>query len=396
MRRAGSARRASATREPSAELVRATCSGSASSPRSSTPLSASLPFGSALHLGLPPHAPFAGPRPRLSSSPRRPVLRSAHLPSRCEVPSVRVLEGFRLARIEHRWHLPFRAHAGRTETLASLGLSRVNAATLGGPRVSYTLQAIIGNVDTLGAVLGNLPSVALPQRKLLIPLTDEVRAANGHIPFLPFTDEGEHRIPASLATLCEKLSARGRIAYLEAEFFGGSGAQGMLVAEHGKVIMGPEVHPSAINSALRTIGVVTGDARDEFDALGLGERRDTSHWIRPHATFAETFETTFGFPPPPTLRELFDSKLRSSPLPVQLRFRHVPYVVELQYLLSLDDSANYDALGGRFCFAVNTDGNDMLIDVTSPRMHLLQRENCDIDSVGLTVADLLDAEYVPL
>jgi hypothetical protein len=64
---------------------------------------------------------LAGPRRRLSSSPRRPVLRSAHLPCQCEVPSVRVLEGFRLARVEHRWYLPFRARAGRTENLATLG-----------------------------------------------------------------------------------------------------------------------------------------------------------------------------------------------------------------------------------------------------------------------------------
>jgi hypothetical protein len=45
---------------------------------------------------------------------------NSSLPCRCEVPSARVLEGFRLARIELHWYLPFRARAGRTNRPSSL------------------------------------------------------------------------------------------------------------------------------------------------------------------------------------------------------------------------------------------------------------------------------------
>src|SRR5882724_11719508 len=102
--------------------------------------------------------------------------------------------------------------------------------------MGYTLQAIVGNAAVLAPVVGNLPVVVLPQGKVLIPLTTHVRAQTGAIEFLPFTDEGNSDVSEALTALCEKLSANGRIVYLEAESFGGAGTQAMLVAEHGKVI----------------------------------------------------------------------------------------------------------------------------------------------------------------
>lgn len=43
-----------------------------------------------------------------------------------------------MARIEHRWYLPFRAHAGRTETLASLGFRGLHPNELPPPRIDAT------------------------------------------------------------------------------------------------------------------------------------------------------------------------------------------------------------------------------------------------------------------
>ena len=145
--------------------------------------------------------------------------------------------------------------------------------------MGYTLQAIVGNADVLVPVVGNLPVVVLPQGKVLIPLTTDVRSQSGEIAFLPFTDEGDVVVPEALTALCEKLSAHGRIVYLEAEFFGGAGTQAMLVAEHGKVIEGPLVDVNAINVALRSIGVTAATALDEFAALRLDSHRDTDQWL---------------------------------------------------------------------------------------------------------------------
>ncbi len=85
-------------------------------------------------------------------------------------------------------------------------------------------------------------------------------------------------MPTALALLCAELSSRGRIAYVEAESFGGQGEQAALLAEDGKLVGEPNVFLNAINGALSFIGVKQGDAHDEFDAVGLGRERDTEQW----------------------------------------------------------------------------------------------------------------------
>jgi hypothetical protein len=90
-------------------------------------------------------------------------------------------------------------------------------------------------------------------------------------------------------------SRAARVAYLEAEFSGGTGAQAAIGYEHGSVGLGPlltqsvgeglsgfvEVPPRkaddwAINRALAWLGVDPGDEIDAFSAAGFGSRRDWS------------------------------------------------------------------------------------------------------------------------
>ena len=156
----------------------------------------------------------------------------------------------------------------------------LNAGSLRGQAMSYTIQAFIGDEVVLGPVIGELPSVRRSQGKLLVLLTEEVRSRYG-IPSLPLTDEGEEPIlPQSIADLCFRLSARGRIAYLEAEIFGGTGLQATVLAEGGVVSRGPIVQRDAINLALRAIlGVSAAGCIDEFQALDLGGSRHTDEWL---------------------------------------------------------------------------------------------------------------------
>jgi hypothetical protein len=74
------------------------------------------------------------------------------------------------------------------------------------------------------------------------------------------------------------MSITGPVAYIEAEFFGGSGGQSAAVWSRGSETMPPIHSRDAINQALRFLGVQIGNAQDEFDALGLGRHRDTRHW----------------------------------------------------------------------------------------------------------------------
>jgi hypothetical protein len=74
---------------------------------------------------------------------------------------------------------------------------------------------------------------------------------------------------------------RGPIAYVETDYFGGSGAQAATAYIDGKAAV-VEVElattPHPINDAVRMIGVVGTNVLDEFDTLGLGRHRRMDQW----------------------------------------------------------------------------------------------------------------------
>jgi len=75
--------------------------------------------------------------------------------------------------------------------------------------------------------------------------------------------------------LAEATAKGGGLAYVETEYFGGTGAQASTAFIDGREVVAPQSARAAgpINQALRRIGVTRTDADDEFDTIGLGERR---------------------------------------------------------------------------------------------------------------------------
>jgi hypothetical protein len=72
-----------------------------------------------------------------------------------------------------------------------------------------------------------------------------------------------------------RLSRNGQLAYVETEYFGGTGGQGALVCRDGDEIMPPEWNESGtINAALRLIGLKRGILADQFTAAGFADVRD--------------------------------------------------------------------------------------------------------------------------
>jgi len=143
--------------------------------------------------------------------------------------------------------------------------------------MTYTLQAVVAGHDALqGVTIGNSGPFALPQGMALLPIGYDVQAQLG-VPFLPLTDGGEPALPEPLSGLMRELSSRGKAAYVEAEFFGGTGVQACVLADHG-CVEPPRVSIDAINQALRFLGVTKAEAYDEFDAVGLGRHRRTEDW----------------------------------------------------------------------------------------------------------------------
>ncbi len=82
--------------------------------------------------------------------------------------------------------------------------------------------------------------------------------------------------PAGLdAALAAATAGGGALAYVETEYFGGTGGQSAMAYVDGAVKMEPARAEWAgpINQALRRIGVVPEGEKDAFDTIGLGERR---------------------------------------------------------------------------------------------------------------------------
>lgn len=109
--------------------------------------------------------------------------------------------------------------------------------------MAYELTAYIG--------VGSTPegSVALPQGAWLLPLLEDA-------PPPP-----------------------GLIARVFAEFFGGVGNQQAELYADGQLLREFPAGYSAINLALRELGIVAEPPHDEFDTLGLGRHRHTGQWL---------------------------------------------------------------------------------------------------------------------
>jgi hypothetical protein len=86
-------------------------------------------------------------------------------------------------------------------------------------------------------------------------------------------------LPGSIEALGEAVAKEGPVAYVEAEFFGGTGTQACVTWEKGGKASAALIDSSAINTALRFLGVEVGDSYDEFDALRLGLFRRTEEWL---------------------------------------------------------------------------------------------------------------------
>jgi hypothetical protein len=98
------------------------------------------------------------------------------------------------------------------------------------------------------------------------------------ISFLPLL-EGNKNDHQALCSFGFSVSEGTKVAYIEAEFFGGEGTQSSMVFENGTIVSDFIVSANAINLALQYLGVARLSFLDEFEALGLGRCRNTEQWL---------------------------------------------------------------------------------------------------------------------
>src|SRR5262249_2336447 len=83
--------------------------------------------------------------------------------------------------------------------------------------------------------------------------------------------------PAGLMeALAEATRPDGALAYIETNYFGGTGGQSAVAFADGRRVLAPERQRSGfgpVNSALRAIGVERAASQDEFETIALDARR---------------------------------------------------------------------------------------------------------------------------
>ena len=151
--------------------------------------------------------------------------------------------------------------------------------------MTYTLEALVGrneiNQEELSHFL-NVKLISLNQKVWLIPLTraltSELTEVNEvrKVAVLPELQSAS----ASAIFLAQKLSQNGKVAYLEAEFFGGEGGQASAGWQNGELLFQPRQTIDAINQALQWLGVLRDNQHDEFDMIELGRHRSTEAWAQ--------------------------------------------------------------------------------------------------------------------
>lgn len=154
--------------------------------------------------------------------------------------------------------------------------------------MGYSLHAVVAAHPLLSKLVVDTDDahiVPLGQHLSLLPMTDAIFDA-------VITDAppptGFWKMPAGFDRKLAACSTDGPVAYIEAEYFGGTGSQNAQVWDGGHGALGPlhlaENQPappdgSPISQALRRLGVDKGDHYDEFDAIGLNRHRDTDDWL---------------------------------------------------------------------------------------------------------------------
>ena len=156
--------------------------------------------------------------------------------------------------------------------------------------MTHIIRAIIGPLEVIQDVIhaaGSPPATELTCGMTIIPLGEaQVDKLTGGGPgelVGGFAD-----LTVGLERALSALATGGAFAFIETEYFGGSGSQAAVVfnPSTAPVRFTEARQPNPINSALKSLGVTALQGADEFDTLGLGRFRNLessglkNDWVR--------------------------------------------------------------------------------------------------------------------
>lgn len=158
--------------------------------------------------------------------------------------------------------------------------------------MGHHVRGFIASEDSLRRAAASLPGAEVVPLRLgfaFLPVSEPAGKGQGAFPF-------EHlvQLTPALVAWAQEQSRLFPLAYIETDYFGGSGEQSAVAWAGGQIVFGPArtvdrfengkyvptpLLEGAINRAVRHLGVERGDARDEFDALSLGRHRSNAEWL---------------------------------------------------------------------------------------------------------------------
>ncbi|MDA2815248.1 hypothetical protein O4J56_31690 [Nocardiopsis sp. RSe5-2] len=154
--------------------------------------------------------------------------------------------------------------------------------------MGYDLKAVVADGGLLTAAAAEPASariVPLGRGLGLVPVTPVLLAALDEGAGPPV--HGFWTLTAGLERLLAEWSRSGAVAFLESEYFGGTGEENTAVWRAGRIVLGPlhlredEAVPdegTPVRRALRELGVTADADRDEFTVAGLDAHRSTECW----------------------------------------------------------------------------------------------------------------------
>lgn len=159
--------------------------------------------------------------------------------------------------------------------------------------MGYVLEALLAPPTIAEVAAASMPGtgvVRLHERIALVPITEDAAEALSPGDRSLVSLLTGQPLPTALTELLRRTSREGPIAYVEADFFGGTGQQAAVLWEHGEIALGPLVDPNDLvrgapsqwpfNQVLRRMDVSVAPGQlDEFATVGLGRHRETEDWL---------------------------------------------------------------------------------------------------------------------
>ncbi|MNP14531.1 hypothetical protein D3C76_1068610 [compost metagenome] len=150
--------------------------------------------------------------------------------------------------------------------------------------MGYYFHGIITSIDIIDSIknrYNNLVIIPLYKELVIIPLTDElfdeINMNQGR------TINKYEYLTDLIGLFCAEISKLSKTAYVEAEYFGGSGSQNGIVWDQGEVVFEKTISSNAINKTLEILGIIRTDDKDEFDTVHLGRHRFVDDWVEAEA-----------------------------------------------------------------------------------------------------------------